>query len=49
MTAALSDYGLSDETVAALASSAEMDACLATNPWDATADDLAEILHDAIS
>jgi len=49
MTSSLADYGLTEETVSDLAANAGADACLATNPWDATTDDLVGILHDAIA
>jgi len=45
----LRDYGLTSEATGAIAANAYADACLATNPWDASSDDLLEILHDAIS
>lgn len=49
MTSSLADYGLTEETIWDLAAKAGADACLATNPWDATTDDLVGILHDAIA
>jgi len=45
----LRDFGLTHEAMDAIVANAREDACLATNPWDATSDDLLEILRDAVS
>ncbi|MHB1135562.1 MAG: iron-containing alcohol dehydrogenase [Coriobacteriia bacterium] len=49
MTTSLADYGIGEDSVWDLATNAGTDACLATNPWDATTEDLVGILHDAIA
>ncbi len=49
ITSTLRDLGLTPDVLEATAAQAEQDACLVTNPWDASASDLLEILNDAIS
>lgn len=42
-------WGLTASAIPGLVNGADSDVCLATNPWDATPDDLSEILRDALA
>lgn len=42
-------WGFASSQIPGLAACADADVCLATNPWDATTEDLSEILRDVLS